>query len=94
MPGTELGFANEVKYYGYWLWPTKTCFKVARFCKIEASTYEPHQDALEFPDGQIVLLTALARGQRAQVLQLPVLAYPEVQSKVSPSVSSEPEKAL
>jgi hypothetical protein len=28
-------------------------------------------DALEFPDGQIVLLTALREGQEATVLQLP-----------------------
>ena len=30
-----------------------------------------HHDALEFPDGQIVLLTLLKEGQRATVLQLP-----------------------
>ena len=30
-----------------------------------------HHDALEFPDGQIVLLTLLYGGQRATVLQLP-----------------------
>ena len=30
-----------------------------------------HHDALEFPDGQIVLLTSLYEGQRATVLQLP-----------------------
>jgi hypothetical protein len=30
-----------------------------------------HHDALEFPDGQIVLLTHLRAGQRATVLQLP-----------------------
>jgi hypothetical protein len=30
-----------------------------------------HHDALEFPDGQIVLLTHLREGQRATVLQLP-----------------------
>jgi hypothetical protein len=29
-------------------------------------------DALEFPDGQIVLLTLLREGQQATVLQLPV----------------------
>ena len=28
-------------------------------------------DALEFPDGQVVLLTHLREGQRATVLQLP-----------------------
>jgi hypothetical protein len=30
-----------------------------------------HHDALEFPDGQIVLVTHLREGQRATVLQLP-----------------------
>ena len=30
-----------------------------------------HHDALEFPDGQIVLLTRLSEGQHATVLQLP-----------------------
>ena len=30
-----------------------------------------HHDALEFPDGQIVLLTRLCEGQHATVLQLP-----------------------
>ncbi len=33
-------------------------------------------DALEFPGGQIVLLTRLCEGQRAKVLQLP--ASPQV----------------
>ena len=30
-----------------------------------------HHDALEFPKGQIVLITRLSEGQRATVLQLP-----------------------
>jgi len=30
-----------------------------------------NHDALEFPSGQIVLLTQLCEGQRATVLQLP-----------------------
>jgi hypothetical protein len=32
-----------------------------------------HHDALEFPDGKIVLLTRLWEGQHATVLQLPAL---------------------
>jgi hypothetical protein len=76
-PGTELGFSHEVKFYRHWFWPAKAGFSVARFCKVPASAYEPHQDALEFPDGQLVLLTALVQGQRAQVLQLPVGAKAE-----------------
>jgi hypothetical protein len=30
-----------------------------------------HHDAIEFPDGEIVLLTRLRAGQRGTVLQLP-----------------------
>jgi hypothetical protein len=30
-----------------------------------------HHDALEFPDGQVILLTRLCEDQRATVLQLP-----------------------
>ena len=30
-----------------------------------------HHDALEFPDGQVMLLTTVAVGQKATVLQLP-----------------------
>jgi hypothetical protein len=36
-----------------------------------------HHDALEFPDGQIVLLTKLCEGQRAIVLQLPAAPHTE-----------------
>jgi hypothetical protein len=35
-----------------------------------------HHDALEFPDGQVVLVTRLCEGQRATVLQLPIAAHP------------------
>ena len=35
---------------------------------------ERHHDALEFPDGQIVLLTSLTQSQHATVLQLPAAA--------------------
>jgi hypothetical protein len=44
-----------------------------------------HHDALEFPDGQIVLLTLLEEGQQATVLQLPVMQ--------EGARASEPEKA-
>jgi hypothetical protein len=33
-----------------------------------------HHDALEFPGGQIVMVTRLTSGQRATVLQLPASA--------------------
>jgi hypothetical protein len=36
-----------------------------------------HHDALEFPGGQIVMITRLMPGQRATVLQLPATAIHE-----------------
>jgi hypothetical protein len=36
------------------------------------SSPSSHHDALEFPDGHVVLLTFLEEGQQASVLQLPV----------------------
>jgi hypothetical protein len=43
--------------------------------KSTASTVS-HHDALEFPDGQVVLLTRLCEGQRAAVLELPAATSP------------------
>ena len=45
--------------------------KVARFRQINMEQPNVHHDALEFPDGQIILLTRLCEGQHATVLQLP-----------------------
>jgi hypothetical protein len=44
--------------------------KTAIFRQINKEKVAAHQDALEFPDGQIVLLTSLTEGQQATVLQL------------------------
>jgi hypothetical protein len=79
LPGTEICFEQEVERA-----PTvfQLCFfrkskrtiphKVARFRQVNMDNLRTHHDALEFPDGQIVLLTHLRPGQRATVLQLPV----------------------
>ncbi len=45
--------------------------KTAIFRQINRGWETAHHDALEFPDGQIVLLTLLKEGQYATVLQLP-----------------------
>ena len=46
-----------------------------------------HHDALEFPDGRIVLLTKLSEGQEATVLQLPaqpaIAAEADAQKRVA-----------
>jgi hypothetical protein len=73
LPGTELSFEREAQYDTVDFWHTKrqVAHKVARFRQINKSQREVHHDALEFPDGQIVLLTQLCEGQHATVLQLP-----------------------
>jgi len=45
--------------------------KTAIFRQINKDKAATHHDALEFPDGRIVLLTTLCEGQQATVLQLP-----------------------
>jgi hypothetical protein len=72
LPGTELAFDEDVKFYHRWMWAKSTGFPVARFCYVDAHVPNQHHDALEFPDGRKVLVTVLTSGQRARVLQLPL----------------------
>jgi len=44
---------------------------VAIFRQINKGALQTNHDALEFPDGEIVLLTRLYEGQNATVLTLP-----------------------
>jgi hypothetical protein len=73
LPGTELAFAHEVKRLPARLWPWHDAIehKTAIFRQINKGKVATHHDALEFPDGRIVLLTSLREGQEATVLQLP-----------------------
>jgi len=72
-PGTELAFDNEVKYTARFMFVPRrsTGHKLARFRHVNQDKRHAHHDALEFPDGQILLLTELCAGQHATVLQLP-----------------------
>ena len=73
LPGTELAFQKEVQCEtgGVWYSKRQVGHKVARFRQINKDQPNVHHDALEFPDGHIVLLTQLCEGQHATVLQLP-----------------------
>jgi hypothetical protein len=74
LPGTELAFADEIERLLPRLWPwhdSAIKHKTAMFRQINKDKVAAHHDALEFPDGQIVLLTSLSEGQHATVLQLP-----------------------
>jgi hypothetical protein len=71
LPGTELAFEKEVRSETRFVLSWRLGHRVARFREINRDRSHVHHDALEFPDGKIVLLTQLCEGQRATVLQLP-----------------------
>ena len=74
VPGTELSFVEEVAGFPLWPWSKVIKHKTAIFRQVNQKNPRTHHDALEFPDGQIVLLTFLHAGLQATVLQLPATA--------------------
>ena len=75
LPGTELSFSGNVWRDRLWPWSKNAINqKTAIFRHINLANPRAHHDALEFPDGEIVLLTTLKPGQQATVLQLPAIA--------------------
>jgi len=75
LPGTELAFDKEVEYESRWRLfrqSPKIVERVAQFRRLNPNQPHTHHDALEFPGGEIVLLTRVRPGQVATVLQLPV----------------------
>jgi hypothetical protein len=73
LPGTELAFQKPVECKrGFGVLPNLVIAdSVARFRQINMDKPRAHHDALEFPNGQIVLLHNLVEGQHTSVLQLP-----------------------
>jgi hypothetical protein len=73
LPGTELAFETAVQYDRAFSLFGKAIVehKVARFRQLNMDDPHVHHDALEFPGGQMVMVTRLIPGQRATVLQLP-----------------------
>jgi hypothetical protein len=83
-PGTELSFATEVTCSRSGLIPwrgTAIKHRTAIFRQINQGKVAVHHDALEFPDGQVVLLTLLREGQQATVLQLPADAKAAIEAE-------------
>jgi hypothetical protein len=73
LPGTELSFEKEVQRDIGMVVGWKLGHSLAKFQHVNKNQPNVHRDALEFPDGKIVLLTQLREGQYATVLQLPAL---------------------
>ena len=94
LPGTEIAFDQNVECepsFGIGILPNKKIGqRLARFRQINMDNPSVHHDALEFPDGQVVLLTRLCEGQRATVLQLPITAHPAVAEETAKREVREP----
>lgn len=90
LAGTELAFEKEVECdRAMGLLPRrKLGATVARFRQINMDQPYAYHDALEFPDGQQILVTHLSPGQRATVLQLPATAKPAEER--APAAQTEP----
>jgi hypothetical protein len=74
LPGTEIAFEKNVEYEArFHLFHPRPSIgqRMAQFRRVNVDQPHVHHDALEFPDGQLVLLTRLSPGQIATVLQLP-----------------------
>ena len=77
LPGTELSFDNDVvcsRAALFGLRDKRFSYRTAIFRQINRGSAVAHHDALEFPDGQILLLTFMPAGLQATVLQLPATA--------------------
>lgn len=85
LPGTELAFAQPVGYgprHGLLSWAGRIAkHRTAIFRQINKERASTHHDALEFPDGQVVLLTLLWERQEAVVLQLPAQPKSEAEAQ-------------
>jgi hypothetical protein len=93
MPGTEVAFDKDVEVepaFGFFP-KRRIAQRVARFRHINEEHPSAHHDALEFPNGQIVLVTRLCEGQNVTVLQLPATARPATAEEQAqePAVSGQ-----
>lgn len=87
LPGTEVAFEREVARDGLRGYREYLGHNTARFRQIDMDNPQVHHDALEFPDGRIVLVTELCEGQRATVLQMPAPARGVKEAEVHKAVS-------
>jgi len=90
LPGTELAFTGDVACLpaAYSVGrPRRSNHQTAIFRQINKDKMAAHHDALEFPDGRVVLLTLLCEGQSATVLQLPAKPTSTEEAKEQERVS-------
>jgi len=99
-PGTELAFDRDVEIdHGFGrLLPSlgfgRIPHRLARFRQLNVDRLDTHHDALEFPDGRLVLVTRLCDGQVATVLQLPAAEQPALGEHAAPEAQAPSREEL
>ena len=86
--GTEIAFEKDAQTDGM-MFRKNVGDRLARFRQIDTDKSHQHHDALEFSNGTIVLVTDLAAGQRATVLQLPASPIEEKPQARQPATRYE-----
>jgi hypothetical protein len=83
LPGTELVFDDDVKLYSFEYVGEHAIrrHRTVIFRQINKDQPSCHHDAIEFPDGEQVLLTFLAPHQVVTVLQLPAAPRSEAEAQ-------------
>jgi hypothetical protein len=96
LPGCEIAFDRDVECeptLGF-LPKRQIGERLARFRQVNLGQPTAHHDALEFPNGKIVLLTNLCDGQRATVLQLPSTGRRSAQEEQPGEVEAREPSAI
>jgi len=76
LPGTELTFERDVEFDDLFGNGRRAIAAlVARFRQVDKEQRHMHHDALEFPGGEVMLVTRLVEGQQVTVLQLPAASH-------------------
>jgi hypothetical protein len=95
LPGTEVAFESDIEFEGglgfflNWKRAKRTGERVGRFRQVHMDKPHVHHDALEFPNGELVLLTRLCEGQFATVLQLPAVSRDPDDSEQTKTAGAE-----
>ncbi len=74
IPGTQLGFADNITERVPGIFGLKAKDRgaaTAKFIQVNMDSPYSHHDALELPNGEVVMVNNLVEGQHASVLQLP-----------------------
>src|SRR5437868_693682 len=89
LPGTELAFADDVRYDNRWIWTRTINSRVGKFGKIDPHVPDRHHDAIELPSpavaGEMVWFAPANPSGRTDPLRC---SAPSDQSSACKSVSA------